>query len=77
MAAKIALTQRSLARESVGGVAGLTSSKSEKVSMSGVSEAVSLFNVLDAGRVLRRFRWPQQTKLIWMKLNVYSGMDVF
>ena len=72
MAAKVALTQRSFARESVGvalGVGNWITSKSEKVSETSVlnmskadetvSDAVSEFNV-DAASLSRRRRWQQE-----------------
>ena len=70
MAAKVALTQRSFARESVGfalGVGDWITSKSEKVSeISALSDAVS--NVTGQSRSL--FRRLQQLKLICMKLKL-------
>ena len=69
MAAKVALTQRSFARESVGfalGVEDWIISKSENVSeislfnVSNAGEAVSLFNVSAAGLSLRLRRLQQK-----------------
>ena len=79
MAAKVALTQRSFARESVecrGAGEDWTNSKSENVS-DAVSENV-FGTVSDSEVVLlmRRFRRPQQEKFICRKVIANSGMYV-